>query len=145
MRNFSGKGLPRLLRQAVHFIGLSGIGWLLDMGVYTFLSTRMTNLALVNTISSLVGVTFVFLFSTRLVFADNHRIPLLWKYMIYIAYQLILIFLISQLLARINTALAASFADTFPGSHSAILAKILVTPVTMTVNFFVMKFLIERL
>ena len=72
--------LRALLMQALRFVGLSGIGWLLDFTVYTLLSTRVSNLAAVNMISSLVGASFVFAFSTRFVFRDNHRIPLFWKY-----------------------------------------------------------------
>ena len=145
MRDEKQSGLPRLLRQALHFVGLSGVGWLLDMGVYTLLSTRLPDLALANTLSSLVGVTFVFIFSTRLVFADNHRLPLWVKYAAYVVYQLVLIFLISQLLARINAALVAWLAGTALERFCAILAKIIVTPLTMTVNFFVMKLLIEKI
>ena len=79
--------LRALLIQALRFVGLSGIGWLLDFTVYTLLSTRVSNLAAVNMISSLVGASFVFAFSTRFVFRDNHRIPLFWKYCVYIAYH----------------------------------------------------------
>lgn len=68
--------LRALLIQALRFVRLSGIGWLLDFTVYTLLSTRVSNLAAVNMISSLVGASFVFAFSTRFVFRDNHRIPL---------------------------------------------------------------------
>ena len=36
--------LRRLLRQALRFLGLSGIGWLMDFTVYTLLSLRFQNL-----------------------------------------------------------------------------------------------------
>ena len=39
MSGTSGK-LRDLLRQALRFIGLSGIGWLLDFAVYTLLSIK---------------------------------------------------------------------------------------------------------
>lgn len=139
------KGFLRaLLGQALRFLGLSGIGWLLDMCVYTLLSLRMSNLALVNVLSSLVGASFVFLFSTRFVFRDSHRIPLGWKYAIYIVYQLLLIFLISRLLAWLHVQLAALPWEPVR-RFSPLLAKILVTPVTMAVNFFAMKTVIEKL
>ena len=94
--------LRQLLRQILRFLGLSGIGWLMDFTVYTLLSLRMENLALVNVLSSLVGASFVFVFSTRFVFRDSHRIPLWLKYAIYIVYQLVLIWLISKLLAWVH-------------------------------------------
>ena len=143
MSGTSGK-LRDLLRQALRFIGLSGIGWLLDFAVYTLLSIKASNLAAVNMISSLVGASFVFLFSTRFVFRDNHRIPLIWKYCVYIVYQVILIVLISLLLSRINELICA-LTPAFIAAFSAVLSKIIVTPITMTLNFFVMKLAIEKI
>ena len=137
--------LRHLLRQAVRFLGLSGIGWLMDFAVYTLLSLRMENLALVNVFSSLVGASFVFIFSTRFVFRDSHRIPLWLKYAIYIVYQLLLIFLISKLLAWIATGIAMHAPWTVLRRLAAILSKIIVTPITMTINFFAMKTVIEKL
>lgn len=143
MSGTSGK-LRDLLRQALRFIGLSGIGWLLDFAMYTLLSIKASNLAAVNMISSLVGASFVFIFSTRFVFRNNHRIPLLWKYCVYIVYQVILIVLISLLLSRINELICAC-APAFIAAFSAVLSKIIVTPITMTLNFFVMKLAIEKI
>lgn len=142
-----GKGArgQGLLRQAARFIGLSGLGWLLDFTIYTLLSLRLSNLAMNNIISSLAGASFVFAFSTRFVFQDSHRIPLGWKYFIYIAYQLALIFLISELLAYINGLIAAGFSAPLILRFSAVIAKIIVTPITMTINFFAMKCVIEKL
>ena len=137
--------LRRLLGQALRFLGLSGIGWLMDFTVYTLLSLRMENLALVNVLSSLVGASFVFLFSTRFVFRDSHRIPLYLKYAIYIVYQLLLIYLISKLLAWVNGVIVAHAPWPLLVSLAPVLSKILVTPITMTVNFFAMKTVIEKL
>lgn len=60
--------MKKLFIQAIRFIGLSGIGWILDFTTYTVLGVISANLVLNNTISSWVGVTFVFLLSTRIVF-----------------------------------------------------------------------------
>ena len=133
--------LRRLLRQALRFLGLSGIGWLMDFTVYTLLSLRFQDLAWVNVFSSLVGASFVFIFSTRFVFRDSHRIPLGLKYAIYIVYQLVLIYLISKLLAFIHLLIVTHTALPL----APVLAKIIVTPITMTVNFFAMKTVIEKL
>ena len=143
--NESENPLRHLLRQILRFLGLSGIGWLLDFAVYTLLSLRMENLALVNVISSLVGASFVFLFSTRFVFRDSHRVPLALKYAIYIVYQLLLIFLISKLLAWVAAGIALHAPWSLLRRLAAILSKILVTPITMTVNFLAMKAVIEKL
>ena len=137
--------LRSLLIQAIRFVGLSGIGWLLDFTVYTVLSFVLENLAVVNMLSSLCGASFVFLFSTRFVFQNSHRIPLWMKYAVYIIYQLILIWLISLLLAQINVFLVSFLGSTFLGAFCPTLSKIIVTPITMCLNFFVSKFVIEKI
>ena len=65
--------MKKLFIQAIRFIGLSGIGWILDFTTYTVLGVISANLVLNNTISSWVGVTFVFLLSTRIVFKNNSK------------------------------------------------------------------------
>lgn len=137
--------MKHLLKQAVSFIGLSGIGWILDFCTYTVLGFFSRNLVLNNTISSWVGVTFVFIFATRKVFENNSRISLKWKYLIYILYQIILIFFVSKVLDGINMLIIHNIAIGLILQFSAIISKILVTPITMILNFFVMKGVIEKL
>ena len=144
MKN-QGLKLPELLSQAIRFFGLSGIGWLMDFAVYTILSFFVENLALVNMLSSLVGASFVFLTSTRFVFRNSHKLPLYLKYAVYIIYQLILIWLISMLLAKINLLLLGLLGSTVLAVFCPTLAKIIVTPITMCLNFFVSKFVIEKI
>lgn len=137
--------MKKLLMQAIKFVGLSGIGWLLDFFAYTVLGFVSDNLVLNNFISSWVGVTFVFIFATRKVFQNKSKISLKWKYAIYILYQIILIFFISKLLNVINIAIVNNVSIDIIVCFSSILAKILVTPITMSLNFFVMKGVIEKL
>lgn len=137
--------MKRLLGQAVRFVGLSGIGWILDFSTYIVLSRICENLVLDNFISSWVGVTFVFIFATRKIFENNSRIDLKWKYLIYIVYQVLLIFLVSKLLGLIDSFIVSNISLAVVTRFSAIIAKILVTPITMILNFFVMKGLIEKL
>lgn len=137
--------LKKIFLQAIKFIGLSGIGWLLDFGTYTGLGYISSNLVINNIISSWVGVTFVFIFATRKVFKNNSKIPLKWKYFIYILYQCILIFFISKLLNIVNEVLLAQIPVEVLIKFSPIIAKILVTPITMVLNFFVMKSVIEKM
>lgn len=137
--------MKNLLKQAIKFVGLSGIGWLLDFGTYTILGFFSKNLFLNNTVSSWVGVSFVFLFSTRMVFTNNSKIPLKAKYVIYLLYQCILIYFISKLLSWIATWIVANITWKLIVSVSYLIAKVLVTPITMVLNFFVMKGIIERI
>lgn len=103
------------------------------------------NLVLNNIISSWSGVTFVFIFATRKVFQNNSRISLKCKYLIYILYQCILIFFISKVLDGIHIAIVNNISIELVQRFSSIISKILVTPITMVLNFFVMKSVIEKL
>ena len=137
--------MKKLLGQIIKFVGLSGIGWILDFITFSLLGFVSLNLVLNNTISSWVGVTFVFVFATQKVFENNSKIPLKWKYVIYLLYQCVLIFAISKLLNGINGWIQHNIEIEFILQFSAIVSKILVTPVTMTLNFLVMKGVIEKI
>ena len=134
-----------LFTQALRFFGLSGIGWLLDFSVYSILGLFSDNLTLNNMISSWTGVSFVFIAASGRVFENRGRLSLRWKYLLYLAYQCVLIYFISHLLNRINGALIAGTDFWLIQKFSNLIAKCLITPVTMTLNFLVMKKLIERL
>lgn len=129
----------------MRFVGLSGIGWLIDLMVYTMLSYKTGIPFWSNIISSCIGTTFVFLFSTRAIFKHNKKMPIMVKYLIYIVYQIILIYLISRLLTMINSFMLLCFSGKMIMKFSLLIAKVIVTPVTMTLNFFVMKAIVENL
>lgn len=137
--------MKKLIQQAIKFVGLSGIGWLMDFCIYTLLGFVSTNLIVNNIISSGVGVTFVFIFATRKIFQNNSKIPLKWKYVIYLAYQLLLILVASKMLSYINVFLIEYIAIDLVVTFAAILSKIIITPFTMLLNFIVMKGLIEKI
>ena len=137
--------MKKILEQAVKFVGLSGIGWVLDFFIYTFLGLLSSNVVENNMISSWVGVTFVFIFATRKVFQNNNKNSLKWKYFIYIAYQIVLIFFVSKLLGIVNEVMVSNIHIEMVDKFSAIISKILVTPITLVINFIVMKGVIEKL
>lgn len=139
----------KIVHQAVRFVGISGCGWLIDFGVYIALTEVLRfHVAYANMISAIPAVTLVFLVSTRKIFANKKGdLPLWGKYIVYFLYQMALVFCVSwvgewlfRLLSRtalMNILLVAA--------HLKIVCKILITPITMTANFFVMKFLCEKL
>lgn len=57
----------------------------------------------------------------------------------------VLIFLISKLLVQINLFLESNIQIDAINRVSSILSKLLVTPITMVLNFIVMKTVIEKL
>ena len=137
--------MKKILKQGIRFVGISGIGWILDFCTYTCLGFICRNLVLNNIISSWVGVSFVFIFATRKVFQNSSKISLKWKYLIYLLYQCILIFFISKLLNGINNVILDSCSIVLILNFSTIISKILVTPITLVLNFFVMKGIIEKI
>lgn len=137
--------MANLFLQALKFIGISGIGWLLDFGTYTALGLFSKNLFLNNTISSWIGVTFTFVFSTKSVFKHKSAIPLKVKYLFYILYQAVLIFFISKLVNIVDEQILQMADIALIKNMSFVVAKIIVTPITMILNFFVMKGMVEKL
>lgn len=137
--------MKRLLVQAVKFIGLSGIGWILDFCVFILLGLVSGNHGINNFISSWCGVTFVFIFATRRVFKNNSRIPLAIKYVIYIFYQFLLISLASKVLGAVDVFIVSNISVAVLTKFSGIIAKIIITPFTMILNFLVMKGVIEKI
>lgn len=138
--------MKRLLDQAIHFVGISGIGWLLDFTVFNLLNFVSARVDVNNMISSLIAVCFVFTVSTRKTFVQKENgIPLKHKFVIYVLYQLVLIFAVSYVLFQINGMLIEILKGTAVSSFTALMAKIIVTPFTMLCNFIVMKLLIEKI
>ncbi len=137
--------MKRFIYQVLQFIGISGIGWVLDFTTFVILGFFNQNHEMNNYISSWVGVTFVFIFATRKVFDNKGYIPLWVKYVIYIVYQIILISFISRMLGQIDEIVLIYAGTSFISKFSGIIAKIIVTPVTMVLNFFVLKGVIEKI
>ena len=136
-----------LFKQILKFVGVSGIGWILDFFTYTILGLFSPHLFLNNFISCLVGATFVFVVSPRLVFINKGRLSKLVKYVIYIAYQFLLICFLSYALVEINSVLIELLKSFISWSvpYSYLLSKILITPLAMTCNFIVLKIIFEKL
>ena len=138
--------MKSLVNQIVKFIGISGIGWILDFFVFNCLTFVVEKVSIANMISSLVGVSFVFCVSTKNTFKQREGgFPIKWKFFFYIIYQIILIILISYLLEFLKVGLENFLMKTVLVKFVAVMAKILVTPITMSLNFVVMKFLIEKM
>lgn len=137
--------MKHLLEQGIKFIGLSGIGWILDFMLYTILGFIIENLFFNNLISSWFGVTFVFLFSTRVLFQNHSRIKLKWKYLLYLLYQCILIYLVSKVLVKVNQYILIEVNIERIKNFSSIISKIVITPITMILNFGIMKGIIEKI
>ena len=139
--------LKKIFKQFINFLFLSGIGWIIDFILYLFFS-NVFNLKIIysNILSSIPAVTFVVFVSTGKIFSKNNsRISLKEKYLIYFLYQLILIVLISSLAQYLYLLSLKNISMNVELKLLKIIIKILITPITMLINFIVMKFLIEKL
>lgn len=165
-------GKNKVIIQALKFLGISFVGWLLDFLIFTFLhmffgdrfvlQLGSLKLDVCNMISMMVGVTFVFFVSTKKTFDVNlKRFSLKQKYMLYIGYQLVMMFVSSFIVgAFINLFTGLDGANALSNSgflregfilsvalfflKPEISAKICVTPITLICNFIFMKFLSEK-
>lgn len=137
--------MKKFLKQIFQFLGLSGIGWLLDFAVYSTLTFLHVPVFVSNLCSSFVGASFVFVFSTRFVFQHNSKIPLFVKYFFYIAYQIILIYLMSRLLTIVNGMILQYLPWNWVLAIAPLISKMAITPISMALNFIVMKTLIEKI
>ena len=63
--------MRKLLKQGIAFVGISGIGWIMDFVIFNLLNLRSSYVAVNNMISSLVAVCFVFCVSTRKTFVQK--------------------------------------------------------------------------
>ncbi len=137
--------MNKLLKQLINFVGVSGIGWILDFLVYTVFAFLSLGLFWCNILGAIAGVSFVFVFSSRFIFQNKNKIPIFVKYIIYILYQIILVYFISKLLVVINNGLNSHLSFVYAKEFCAILAKIIITPITMILNFIILKNIIEKL
>lgn len=135
------------MHQIFKFLLLSGTGWLIDFSIYLLLTEKLNfPVGYSNFVSGIPSLTFVFFISTKKIFKNiNKGISLKKKYIIYFIYQMLLIFtvsLVGQILYLIilNSKLYDIIIIRY---YLKIVVKIAITPITMTLNFIVMKILCE--
>lgn len=137
--------MNKLIKEIIKFFGVSGIGWLIDTTIYIILTSIIKiNIDISNMISSLIGVTFVFIVSTRKIFKTNTKININIKYIIYIIYQIILIITVSHILVILKDTIILLNINIIT-KYINIIVKILITPFTMIINYIVVKNLLEKL
>ena len=139
------KQFKKLFSQFIKFLFVSGIGWLIDFSLYAILTIEFNlKIFYANIFSSIPAISYVFLMSTKKIFTKSQKntLTIVQKYIIYFIYQLLLIFFIS-IVAQNLYILLGKYNLNF--KLMKIIIKVLITPVTMTINFFVIKYLAEKL
>ncbi len=144
MRRFSG------------FTLISGTGWMIDVGLTVLLVSVGLGAFWASVAGSLVAVTFVFVVSQLMVFETGGRVKT-EQYWLYLIWHGLTIPVASGIVAGLTALLADPAAGllavlpewisaALPGSTAlaAGIAKIAITPATLTANFFFMRWLVER-
>lgn len=143
------KSSNSLFEKFIKFVFISGIGWLIDFTIFTILSIFFDKSVLIsNIISSIPAITWVFFFSTKKIFdKGNSKYSLKSKYVFYIVYQIILVIAVSYFGDILYSLLSPTylFSLSMLTKYGKLAVKVLITPITMTLNFFVMRFLSEKM
>ncbi len=137
----------RLVRQGLLFVAISGLGWLIDVTVFMTLSgpADWTPVA-ANFASGSCGSLFVFIVSATGIFQRNEG-GMAQKTLVLLTFNLVVIYASSFLLGLIVTGLQAAAQDhgwVVQPAAIRLLAKVIVTPATLLLNFLVVRFLVER-
>lgn len=136
-----------LFTQIIKFVLVSGTGWLIDLGVFLTLTYHYGfQVWSANILGAVPAVTFVFFVSTRKIFSNNAlKRSLKQKYCIYIAYQIILVLFISFLGQVLYDVFYSRCSIGILLNNLNLIVKILMTCITIVLNFIVMKVLAEKL
>ncbi len=136
--------MSKLIKKLGAFLLFSGVGWIIDFGIYSILTGPMgLPVAGANYLSSVPAITFVFFASTRKTFrCRTEGLSKGTKYLIYVVYQLLLVTAVSFLAQALDPLLAKVIP--VAAAYSKLLAKVCITPVTMLCNFFVLRRIAEK-
>lgn len=118
------------VERILKFAGVSGAGLCLDYAIYTLLCTSGLDAGVANLISAACGVTFVFVVSSRRIFASSGRF-LLGLFAAYALYQVAAISLASWAVQGATVLFGGRF----------LLGKTLVLPFSFTANYLFMTWL----
>lgn len=123
------------------FVLISGVGWLLDMASYAGLSQLFTvPPAYANFISSMVGVTYVWIVALNRLFDQREYrrsiyLPIYW------GYQGVSILAYSALISIVAASAFNSKIGQIFEMPSALVAKLIITGPNLITNFIFMSFL----
>lgn len=131
------------MKQALHFIGIAGIGWLADTALF-FLLVSLASAApfYANVAGGLLGAGITFLASRERIFvARKGSTPV--RLGIYLAYTLGLLLVASAAVQGVAQLLRHAW-PALSAQYGALLAKCIVTPFTLALNFIAARLLNTR-
>lgn len=121
---------------------VSGIGWIIDFGVY-FLAILLVRVEpfYANLVSAGLAVSFVFFISIYKIFLKEHRF-LIGGFLLYLVYQACAIYLASFLISY-STEIWTEYSH-FETRLIPYFSKIIITPITLLINYLFMRFLTRK-
>lgn len=139
--------VKHIWNQFISFILISGVGWCIDFVIYNLLTIFLNFRVLyANILSSIPAITYVFLMSNKKIFKNTKsKLNLRTKYIIYFGYQIILLLVVSNFGELLYKYLYNIVTIKILLSNLKLFIKIIITPITMTLNFIIMKNLIEKI
>jgi putative flippase GtrA len=122
------------------FAALSGAGWTLDLIAISCFLRLGVGVFTANFASSCVGLTFVYFTAARFVF---RKYPQRFGRFLttYLAYQCLSILVYSCVLDWLVRSIDSTHVASPGGLSMGVLAKVLITPLSVTTNFLFMKLL----
>ena len=141
----SNNYMAPILIKFFNYLGISGIGWLIDFSIYCILVFVFSvPVFQANIFGAIPAVTLVFFVSVRKIFTRNmSKIPLGLKYAIYICYTIILLLLVSMFGQLVHKMMIRFELFTIFRPFAPVLIKCGITSITMICNFFMIRFLAE--
>ena len=99
-----------------------------------------------NMISAIPALTYVFAMSSKRIFKnENSKVSLKFKYIIYFVYQIILVTTVSFIAGFLYDYVIGIITINILIKYMKLIVKIIITPITMLLNFIIMKNLIEKI
>jgi putative flippase GtrA len=131
------------LKNPFHFIGIAGLGWLLDTAVFlAFVHALHGSPFAANFLGGLVGASLTFLLARERIFVEKRGRT--WVRLAgYLTYTLGLLIVASAAVHWL-AALIHHVYPPLPVPWAALAAKIIVTPCTLALNYCVAKLLNTR-
>ncbi len=137
-----------IVKQIFYFFISSGIGFVIDFTVYYSLVSKLELRVLyANMLSALPAITFVFIISNTKIFnvEKTNFLNKFKKYLLYLCYQFLLLMVVSYIGDYLYFNHTLFLREMFDIIKIKLLIKVLITPITMTLNFIAMKILVERI
>lgn len=151
-----GTGLYLLQSKYLAFTFVSGVGWLIDIGLTTGSVAFGAQPFFASTFGAATAVTFVYVVSRLSIFGE-HTLGAADDFALYVLWQIAAIAVASAcvaLLAHLFQPFAARLTQFEPATVyratqdglplATLFAKIVVTPLTLTANFLFVRWLLER-